>query len=76
MSRSPSNYLLHSLRSRLRFAVAAIHRIPNHNNVESGVTFDLCGLNTLQQSAQRQDVVEVGAGCDWDAVYELLEKSG
>jgi hypothetical protein len=49
---------------------------PNHNNIESGVTFDLRGLNTLQQSEKRQDVVEVGGGCDWDAVYELLEKSG
>jgi hypothetical protein len=49
---------------------------PFHNNIESSVTFDLRGLNTLHQSEKRQDVVEVGAGCDWDAVYELLEKSG
>jgi FAD/FMN-containing dehydrogenase len=49
---------------------------PNHNNVESGVTFDLRGLNTLKQSEKRQDVVEVGGGCDWDVVYELLENSG
>jgi FAD/FMN-containing dehydrogenase len=48
----------------------------NHNNVESGVTFDLRGLNTVQQSEERQNVLEVGGGSDWDAVYELLEKSG
>jgi FAD/FMN-containing dehydrogenase len=49
---------------------------PNHSNIESGMTFDLRGLKTLQVSGERQDVVEVGAGCDWDAVYELLEKNG
>jgi FAD/FMN-containing dehydrogenase len=49
---------------------------PNHNNIESGVTFDLRGLKTLELSGERQVVVEVDAGCDWDAVYELLEKNG
>ena len=49
---------------------------PNHNNVEAGVTFDLRRLNGLQQPKERKDVLEVGTGSDWDAVYELLERSG
>lgn len=49
---------------------------PDHNNTDSGVTFDLRGLNTIQQSSKREDVVEVGGGCEWDAVYEMLEETG
>jgi FAD/FMN-containing dehydrogenase len=48
---------------------------PNQNNIESGVTIDLRGLNVLHQSKVREDVLEVGGGSDWDSVYEFLENS-
>jgi FAD/FMN-containing dehydrogenase len=49
---------------------------PNQNNVESGVTIDLRGINALHQSEDREEVLQVGGGSAWDSVYEFLEKSG
>jgi FAD/FMN-containing dehydrogenase len=49
---------------------------PNQSNVESGVTIDLRGLNALHQPEDREDLLQVGGGSEWDSVYGLLEKNG
>jgi FAD/FMN-containing dehydrogenase len=49
---------------------------PNQSNVDAGVTIDLRDLNALKQSEDREDVLQVGGGAEWDSVYGLLEKSG
>jgi FAD/FMN-containing dehydrogenase len=62
----------------VRFAIRSGGHTPNPNqsNVESGVTIDLRGLNALHQPEDREDLLQVGGGSEWDSVYGLLEKSG
>ncbi|KAF2107184.1 hypothetical protein BDV96DRAFT_625589 [Lophiotrema nucula] len=49
---------------------------PNHSNVDAGVTIDLRALAVVKKVDGRNDLLQVGAGAEWGAVYEYLEKFG
>lgn len=49
---------------------------PNHSNVEAGINIDLRSLNAIQDVEGKENILQVGPGAQWGAVYEHLEKVG
>ncbi|KIX01638.1 uncharacterized protein Z518_09364 [Rhinocladiella mackenziei CBS 650.93] len=45
---------------------------PEMSNTDPGVTIDLRGLNSIVLS-EKDDVLQLGAGLEWDKVYEYLD---